>query len=44
MANPLIKWYDIGDALRVAMRVVHETAGELSHPMAIWALVMAAPR
>jgi hypothetical protein len=32
---------EIGVSLRVAMRVVHATAGELSQPMAIWAPTIA---
>jgi hypothetical protein len=34
IGRPRSKWKEMGDALRVAIRVVHATAGELSQPMA----------
>jgi hypothetical protein len=43
MARPRSRRNEIGVSLRVAMRVVHATAGELSQPMANWAPTIALP-
>jgi hypothetical protein len=40
MARPLSRRNETGEELRVAIRVVQATAGELSQPMAVWACLI----